>query len=225
MDFYNFLPVLDDALVFPDVESASPQGILAQGGDLSLERLQLAYRSGIFPWYSEGEPILWWAPPYRMVIVPEFYKAHKSVVSLLKKNTFQITFNQNFREVIENCKNVKRYYEDGTWITNDIVEAYIKLHEIGLAKSVEVWKDGNLVGGLYGIDLGHIFTGESMFHKVSNASKVALVWLIEKLKKESYTLLDCQVHNPHLERLGAFEVHRDLFMMVLENEDLKIRID
>lgn len=202
-------------MFFPPVEEADEDGILAVGGDLSPERLLLAYRSGIFPWFDEDEPILWWSPEYRMVVFPEEFVVSKSMRNILNRNIFKVTFNQNFREVISNCSSIKRNGQNGTWITNDMIEAYCKLNEMGIAKSVEVWQDDVLVGGLYGIDLGNVFCGESMFSKVSNASKVAFVSLVKKLKDENYKLLDCQVHNDHLESLGAREIHREDFLRIL----------
>ena len=208
---------LSKELYFPPVEEASIEGVLAIGGDLSVERLLLAYRNGIFPWFNEDEPILWWSPPERMVVVPSIYKVSKSIRNLLNQNKFQVTFNQNFWEVITNCQQVGRKDQDGTWITEDIIESYTKLHKMGIAKSVEVWQKDELVGGLYGVDLGHIFCGESMFSKVPNASKVAFVTLVNYLKENNYNLLDCQVHNDHLEKLGAFEVSRETFIKVLKS--------
>lgn len=202
-------------MYFPPVEESSYEGILAIGGDLSPERLLFAYQNGIFPWYNDDEPILWWSPAERMVVSPQLYKVSKSVRNLLNQNKFQITFNQNFKEVIYNCKNVERKAQDGTWISKDIISAYLKLHEMGYAKSVEVWQNNELVGGLYGVDLGHVFCGESMFSKVPNASKIAFVWLVNYLKQNNYKLLDCQVHNDHLEKLGAFEISRETFMRIL----------
>jgi leucyl/phenylalanyl-tRNA--protein transferase len=152
-----------------------------------------------------------------MVVVPEIYKAHRSMRNVLNQNKFKITFNTAFKEVIRNCQKIERTGQEGTWITNDIVTSYTKLHDLGFAKSVEVWQNEELVGGLYGVDLGHVFCGESMFSKVSNASKVAFVTLIKYLKEHDYKLLDCQVHNQHLERLGAFEISRDTFMLVLKS--------
>lgn len=210
--------LLNDNLIFPPVHFADAQGILAIGGDLSTERLIVAYKNGVFPWFDPGTEPLWWAPPQRMVVFPEQYKPHTSVAALLRKDVFQITFNTQFEAVIRNCQQVKRQYEDSTWISDDIVDAFLELHQLGSAKSVEVWQNNELVGGLYGIDLGHVFCGESMFHKVSNASKVAFVWLIEKLKNESYKLLDCQVYNEHLAHLGAFEIDRADFMKILKGE-------
>lgn len=204
-------------LYFPPVDESSYEGVLAVGGDLSVDRLLLAYRNGIFPWFNEDEPILWWAPSDRMVVVPEFYKVPRSMRNVLNQNKFSITFNTAFNEVIHNCQQIVRTGQEGTWITKDIVVAYSKLHELGFAKSVEVWQNSELVGGLYGVDLGHVFCGESMFSKVSNASKVAFVSLINHLKEHNYKLLDCQVHNYHLESLGAFEISRETFMMVLKS--------
>ena len=203
-------------LYFPPVEEASQEGILAMGGDLSVERLLLAYKNGIFPWFNADEPIMWWAPPRRMVIAPAIYKVPKSLRSVINQNKFQITFNQNFEEVIRNCQQIERIGQDGTWITQDIVSSYCELHQLGYAKSVEVWQDGELVGGLYGVDLGHVFCGESMFSKVSNASKVGFVWLVNYLKANNYLLLDCQVYNDHLHLLGGVEISRANFMKILE---------
>lgn len=208
---------LSKDLFFPNVEEASGEGILAVGGDLSPERLMLAYRNGIFPWFDEDEPILWWSPKRRMVVFPKEFKMSKSMRNIINRNIFQITFNENFREVIENCSSIKRDGQHGSWISSDMIDAYCKLHELGYAKSIEVWQEGQLVGGLYGIDLGHVFCGESMFSKVSNASKVAFAALVAYLKSENYKLLDCQVHNDHLESLGAKEIPRSLFMQILHS--------
>jgi len=207
---------LSEDLYFPPVSQTHPSGIIALGGDLSPERLLLAYKSGIFPWFEDGEPITWWSPDPRMVLFLDELVVSKSMRNILNRNMFEITFNQNFRDVISNCQKIKREGQNGTWITDDMIEAYCKLHELGIAKSVEVWQDGKLVGGLYGIDLGHIFCGESMFSKVSNASKVAFVSLVNKLKNENYKLLDCQVYNSHLESLGCREIDRDEFMEILK---------
>lgn len=208
---------LTKELYFPPVDEASYEGVLAIGGDLSIERLLLAYQNGIFPWFNDDEPILWWSPSERMVVVPQMYKASKSIRNLLNQNKFKVTFNQNFAEVIRNCQQIERKGQDDTWISEDIIASYTKLHEMGIAKSVEVWQNSELVGGLYGVDLGHVFCGESMFSKVSNASKIAFVTLIKHLKENNYLLLDCQVHNDHLEKLGAFEISRDTFMRVLKS--------
>jgi len=211
---------LSKDLYFPPVDEASYEGILAIGGDLSIERLLLAYRNGIFPWFDEEDPILWWSPPERMVVVPSLYKVSKSTRNLLNQNKFKVTFNQNFPEVILGCQQINRPGQNGTWLSDDFRKAYTKLHEMGIAKSVEVWQNDQLVGGLYGVDLGHIFCGESMFSKVSNASKIAFVTLIKDLNENNYKLLDCQVHNDHLEKLGAFEISRETFMKVLKSQEI-----
>lgn len=203
---------LSHDLYFPPVTEASPEGIVAIGGDLTPERLLLAYKNGIFPWFDDDEPILWWSPPQRMVLYPDELKISKSMRNVINRNTFKITFNTAFKEVITNCRNIKREGQPGTWITPEMVNAYLKLHEMGYAKSVEVWQDDVIVGGLYGVDLGHVFCGESMFSKVSNASKMAFIALTKKLKQENYRLLDCQVHNDHLESLGAREIDRNEFI-------------
>ncbi|MFA9190463.1 leucyl/phenylalanyl-tRNA--protein transferase [Flavobacterium sp. FZUC8N2.13] len=208
---------LSEDLFFPSVHLAHSSGIIGIGGDLSPERLQLAYKSGIFPWFEDAEPITWWSPNPRMVLFLDELIVSKSMRNILNRNIFKVTFNQNFREVISNCQNVKRDGQNGTWITNDMIEAYCKLHELGIAKSVEVWQDDILVGGLYGVDLGHVFCGESMFSLVSNASKVAFIALVNQLKKENYKLLDCQVYNSHLESLGCREIEREEFMAILKN--------
>ena len=210
---------LTQELFFPAVDEANSDGILAIGGDLSPERLLLAYKSGIFPWFEEGKPIFWWSPNPRMVLFLDDLVVSKSMRNILNRNIFKVTFNQNFREVISNCQKIKRNGQNGTWITNDMVEAYCKLHELGIAKSVEVWQNEELVGGLYGIDLGHIFCGESMFSKVSNASKVAFIALVNQLKVANYKLLDCQVYNEHLESLGCREIDRSQFMDILKQKN------
>ena len=209
---------LSSNLFFPPVLEADCDGILAVGGDLSSERLLLAYKSGIFPWFEEGEPITWWSPNPRMVLFLDEVVVSKSLRNILNRNSFMVTFNQNFRDVISNCQNIKRDGQRGTWITNDMIEAYCKLNELGIAKSVEVWQEGELVGGLYGIDLGHVFCGESMFSKVSNASKIAFISLVNHLKAANYQLLDCQVYNPHLESLGCREIEREAFIKIVKNQ-------
>ena len=204
-------------LYFPPVEEASYEGILAIGGDLSVKRLLLAYENGIFPWYNENEPILWWSPSERMVVNPNDYKASKSLRNIINRNIFEVTINKDFEAVIKNCQKIDRKEQDGTWISSEIIKSYTKLHQLGKAISFEVWQNGELVGGLYGVDLGHVFCGESMFSKISNASKVAFVKLIDYLKQNNYKLLDCQVHNDHLEKLGAFEISRATFMKILKS--------
>ena len=215
--------LLSEDLIFPRVYMADKNGLLAIGGDLSAERLLLAYKSGIFPWYNQDEPIIWYSPNPRMVLFPKSLKISKSMKQIIRKNQFRATFNENFSEVISNCKNSYREGQGGTWITDEMEQAYINLHQLGVAKSVEVWEhfdtaqcDKKLVGGLYGIDLGHVFCGESMFSKVSNASKFAFIYLVQKLEKEHYTLIDCQVYNEHLESLGAEEISRSAFLTYLK---------
>ncbi len=205
-------------MFFPPVSEADEEGILAIGGDLDPERLKLAYKSGIFPWFNEGEPILWWSPDPRMVLFPDELIVSKSMRNILNRKQFKVTFNQSFEGVISNCQNIKRDGQNGTWISNEMIDAYCKLNEQGIAKSVEVWQDEVLVGGLYGIDLGHVFCGESMFSKVSNASKVAFIALVQYLKEANYKLLDCQVHNSHLESLGCREIDREAFISILKKE-------
>ena len=207
---------LTKELYFPPIEMASPEGIVAVGGDLSPERLLLAYKSGIFPWFEDDEPILWWSPPERMVLFFEDLKISKSMRKIINQQKFKVTFNMAFREVVLNCKKIARKDQPGTWITDNMVEAYCKLHEIGVAKSVEVWENDELVGGLYGIDLGTVFCGESMFSKVSNASKFAFIALAKQLEIANYKVLDCQVHNPHLESLGCVEIDREDFIEILK---------
>ncbi len=204
--------LLGAALVFPPVEMASPEGILAFGGDLQPQRLILAYRSGIFPWYNEGEPIIWYSPSERMVLFPEELHISRSMRTMMRNHQFDLTWNKAFEQVIDQCQKSPRKDQLGTWITEEMKEAYIRLHQLGFAKSVEVWNKDELVGGLYGIDLGHIFCGESMFSKVSNTSKLAFIHLVQELQKKDYKLIDCQVYNEHLESLGAREISREEFV-------------
>jgi leucyl/phenylalanyl-tRNA--protein transferase len=208
--------LLGAALVFPPVGMASSEGILAFGGDLRPERLMLAYRSGIFPWYNEGEPIIWYSPKERMVLFPKELRISKSMRQIMRNNEFRITSNTAFEQVIDQCQNSPREDQLGTWITNDMRQAYLKLHKLGFAKSIEVWRDEELVGGLYGIDLGHVFCGESMFSKESNTSKLAFIHLVQQLEKEKYKLIDCQVYTEHLESLGAREISREEFVELLK---------
>jgi leucyl/phenylalanyl-tRNA--protein transferase len=210
---------LSDELIFPPVSFADENGLLAIGGDLSPDRLLLAYKSGIFPWYNPGEPIIWYSPDPRMVLYPSQLKVSKSMRKILNKGDYKVTFNQHFEQVISQCKNVKRKEGLGTWITDAMEKAYIQLHHLGYAKSVEVWQNNELIGGLYGIDLGTIFCGESMFSKVSNASKIAFYHLAQKLEKEKYKLIDCQVYNSFLASLGAEEMPREDFIDILNQEN------
>ncbi len=202
---------------FPPIERASRDGLLAVGADLSPERLLTAYRSGIFPWYEADEPILWWSPPKRMVLKPSDVKISKSMRKIIRSGTFTITFNQDFNAVINACQQVSRKGQNGTWITDEMKAAFIKLHQLGHAKSIEVYQSNTLVGGLYGIDLGHIFCGESMFSLVPNASKTAFISLAKYAQENNYDLIDCQLHNPHLESLGAREIPRAEFLKTLSS--------
>ncbi|WP_034062667.1 leucyl/phenylalanyl-tRNA--protein transferase [Lacinutrix jangbogonensis] len=206
--------LLDQNIIFPNVQEADEEGLLAIGGDLSLERLILAYKSGIFPWFNEDEVILWWSPDPRFVLFPKDLKVSKSMKRFLKKCDYEITINKNFRSVITACAEAKREGQGGTWITNNMIDAYCNLHEQGHAKSVEVYKKNELVGGFYGIDLNNgVFCGESMFAKESNASKAAFITFIQNT---DYKLIDCQVYTNHLESLGAKDILRAQFLSYLK---------
>ena len=207
--------VLEKELSFPPVHLAEPDGLLAIGGDLNVDRLLLAYRNGIFPWY-EGKHILWWCPDPRFVLFPQEIKVSKTMKQLLKKNQFQFSINKAFDQVISNCKTISRKGQEGTWITDEVKKAYTLLHKKGIAHSAEVWKDGQLAGGLYGIKSGKVFFGESMFSKESNASKYAFIKYTEHLQNEGVELIDCQVYTEHLESLGARMIPRNEFMNYLQ---------
>lgn len=206
---------LIDELIFPNVEEAE-NGIVAVGGDLSPERLMLAYKSGIFPWFSEDEPIVWWSPDPRFVLFPEKLHVSRSLKRLMTQQRYHVTFNRDFEGVIANCKEMVRQGQQGTWITQEMKEAYIQLFKLGFAQSIEVWKGEELVGGMYGVTLGTIFCGESMFSKENNTSKIALVSFMRKFQEEGGRLLDCQVHSDHMQRMGAEEIPRKDFMMFIE---------
>jgi leucyl/phenylalanyl-tRNA--protein transferase len=205
------LHVLDNNLWFPPVSEALPDGLLAIGGDLSEERLLLAYRKGIFPWF-DGDVPMWWSPDPRFVLFPNELKVSKSMKVLLKRNAFEFTTNKAFADVIRACKEKEREGQNGTWITDDVELAYIGLHQRGYAHSAEVWLNGELAGGLYGVRLGNVFFGESMFSHVSNASKFAFIKYADQLIQEGVQLTDCQVHTEHLESLGARMIEREEFM-------------
>lgn len=207
---------LSDMLVFPDVEQANEEGLLAVGGDLSPERLLLAYQNGIFPWFNEDSLILWWSPDPRMVLFPRNIKISKSMRKVLRDQRFRLTTNTCFETVMEHCSTVKREGQDGTWITDEMRKAYLSLHDLGFAKSYEVWEDDNLVGGLYGVDLGTIFCGESMFSLKDNASKFAFIKLAVELEEKNYQLIDCQLYTNHLASLGAIEIPRREFIQFLK---------
>jgi len=212
--------LLDQRIIFPPVHLADGDGLLAIGGDLSRERLLLAYRQGIFPWYNEDEPICWWCPDPRFVLFPQELKISKSMRSVLKNPQFTFSTNTAFTNVIENCKTVNRKGQDGTWISPDVQKAYTMLHEQGYAHSAEAWLDGKLVGGLYGIRLGNIFFGESMFSHASNASKFAFIKYVQQLQEENIQLIDCQVYTEHLESLGAKMIRRESFIKLLREYDV-----
>ncbi|MCB0507715.1 MAG: leucyl/phenylalanyl-tRNA--protein transferase [Bacteroidetes bacterium] len=206
---------LTEQLSFPPIEGAE-NGIVAVGGDLSPERLLLAYHKGIFPWYSEGEPIVWHAPENRFILFLDDFHVSKSLKKVLKKQQFSVTIDTNFDGVIRACAHVKRLFQNGTWITNDMINAYNKLHQLGYAHSVEVWQNKQMVGGIYGVSLGKCFFGESMFHTVTNASKVAMFFLVELLKDKNFHFLDAQVHTEHVAQFGAKEIPRNEFTSILE---------
>jgi leucyl/phenylalanyl-tRNA--protein transferase len=199
-------------LLFPPVELAEEGGILAVGGDLSPSRLLLAYASGIFPWYSREDPIMWWSPDPRCVLYPGTVHISKSMRKLFRKKRFTVTLDREFEEVIRSCGAIPRRHEDGTWITGEMIDAYIELHQRGYAHSLEVWDGDELAGGLYGVALGHNFSGESMFSRVPNASKYGFITLSMLLEERSYVMLDCQVPNPHLLSMGAVEIPRHQYI-------------
>ncbi|MFD1259865.1 leucyl/phenylalanyl-tRNA--protein transferase [Entomomonas asaccharolytica] len=217
----------DESLEFPPLENAltEPDGLLAVGGDLSPERLEAAYRHGCFPWFNQDDPILWWSPDPRMVLFPEKLHVSRSMLKLLKKSPFEITFDKAFVEVIKACSE-PRAYTDQTWITEAMQKAYITMHNKGLAHSVEVWAEGQLVGGLYGLSLGRLFFGESMFSRISNASKIGFIHLVYKLRDARVVLIDCQMHTSHLQSLGAELIARHEFADYLQSyQNQPITID
>lgn len=205
---------LNEELVFPPVHLAEPDGLLAMGGDLSPERILVAYRNGIFPWYQD-KIILWWSPDPRMVLVPSELKIGRSIKPLLNRGEFDFTINKAFKEVIHHCKQTKRAGQDGTWITDDVENAYCRLHNLGHAHSAEVWKDGKLVGGLYGIKMGKAFFGESMFSLVPNASRFAFIKFVQQLKADGIELIDCQVYTEYLESFGGRMIERKSFIELI----------
>lgn len=203
---------------FPDPELAllEPDGLLAAGGDLSPERLLNAYGSGIFPWYSQGQPILWWSPDPRSVLFPDKLKISRSLRKSIRKQPYHITLDSAFAEVIHNCSRVQRPAQDGTWITAEMQAAYIRLHALGFAHSAEAWQDEKLVGGLYGVAIGKVFFGESMFARATDASKIAFVYLLRQLQRQGFALVDCQVETTHLDSLGAENIPRRKFIQLLQ---------
>jgi len=213
---YFIPPLSKSSSAFPDPRSAPDEGLLAYGGDLSSHRLISAYKKGIFPWFSQGEPILWWSPNPRLLLDPEKFKVRKSFRRVLRSGKFSVTFDERFSDVIKHCASVYREGQESSWIISDIEEAYIRLHEEGFAHSVEVYEEGKLVGGLYGIALGKAFFGESMFSLVSDASKVAFKALSDVLGRRGYDFIDCQMKTNHMVGLGAEVIERDLFLDALE---------
>jgi leucyl/phenylalanyl-tRNA--protein transferase len=207
---------LNKDLVFPDPKYAPKEGLLAAGGDLSPQRLLLAYQYGIFPWYNEGEPILWWSPDPRFVLFPSSIKVSKSMRRIMRKGTFELRLDTAFEAVLEACANVKRAGQNGTWLIPEMQKAYLSLHHYGYAHSVEAWQNGELVGGLYGVALGRCFYGESMFAHVSNASKAALIYLAQQLEARGFELIDCQAETSHLASMGAEFMARSSFLRILE---------
>jgi leucyl/phenylalanyl-tRNA---protein transferase len=207
--------LLNKELFFPPVDMADEDGLLAIGGDLSTERLLLAYRSGIFPWFNEDEPICWWSPDPRFVLYPTELNVSSSMKTVLQNGKYRFTTNRAFEQVIQNCKTVSRHGQDGTWISAAMQKAYTTLHQLGYAHSAEAWQDGELIGGLYGIRLGNLFFGESMFSLKPNASKFAFINYVRQLQKENIQLIDCQLHTKHLESLGARMIPRELFTQML----------
>ncbi|MDF1578738.1 MAG: leucyl/phenylalanyl-tRNA--protein transferase [Desulfurivibrionaceae bacterium] len=202
---------LDESISFPPPQMAREDGLLAVGGDLKPERLLLAYHLGIFPWYSQGEPILWWAPVPRMVLFPDDFHLSRSLARTMRRKTFTVTFDEAFPEVINNCAAIRLDRGEETWLGAEMIEAYCKLHELGYAHSVECWHGTELKGGLYGVSLGSVFFGESMFSLAPNGSKVAMAALVNQLVLWEFDLIDCQIHNSHLESLGAAEIPGDEF--------------
>jgi leucyl/phenylalanyl-tRNA--protein transferase len=207
---------LAEEIVFPPADHADPSGLLAVGGDLSSERLLEAYRQGIFPWYSDDQPLLWWSPDPRLILELSQFRVSRSLRRTLRKRTFEVTFDRAFDEVIKACASTPRTGQRGTWITEEMQEAYIRLYGLGFAHSAESWFEGELVGGIYGVSLGRCFFGESMFHLMSDASKVALAMVVERLKDWDFDFIDAQMTTDHMLRLGAQEVPRRLFLKRLQ---------
>ncbi len=212
---------LDDSLVFPHPNLSEPTGLLAVGGDLRIERLLLAYENGIFPWYSEGDPILWFSPDPRLILMPHQLKVSRSLGRVIKSDKFKVKFDTCFEDVIYRCAKIRRKNQDGTWITNEMVDAYVELHEEGFAHSAETFYKGELVGGLYGVSLGAAFFGESMFHLSNSASKVALYYLVQRLESWGFDFIDSQIPTNHMKSLGAKEIDRERFLKMLKQAMIK----
>ncbi len=208
--------LLENDIYFPPASLAQEDGLLAIGGDLSPERLIEAYKNGIFPWYSEDYPIMWWSPDPRMVMFPKEFKRTKNLRRLVNKGIFEVKFDSNFKKVLKECASVDRGNQDGTWITQEMIDAYIKLHELGIAHSVETYFNGQMVGGLYGLAIGKVFFGESMFYNKSNASKVAFWHLVEKLLEWDFDIIDAQQQTDHFKSLGGRAIGREKFLTLLK---------
>lgn len=217
--FLKMVRLDKNEISFPDPELYDGhEGLIAFGGDLSVERIWFAYQLGIFPWYNPGEEILWWSPDPRFVLYPDEIKISKSMRKILNRNVFSFSQNKNFREVIKNCQQSERKGQNGTWLSDELMNSFIQLHEYGLAKSIEVWQDGELVGGFYGLQIGNLFCGESMFAKVSNASKAGFIHFVES-NKNNLELIDCQSHTDHLESLGARMIPKQEFLKILHENN------
>lgn len=212
MPFYELDPYY---MAFPPADHANPDGLLAIGGKLTEDWLLMAYQNGIFPWFSEGDPIMWWSPNPRFILRPEKIKVSKSMRPFLNSEQYSFKLDSDFEQVIEECSSIPRQGQNGTWITTHMKNAYIALHRIGMAHSAEIWKDDQLIGGLYGVSIGRMFFGESMFSKKPNASKLALIKLCKWLSKHGFKIIDCQVYSEHLERMGAEYISREFFVELL----------
>ena len=211
----NIFPLDKNSYIFPNPLHANDKGLLAYGGDLAPSRIIRAYANGIFPWYNEGDPILWWSPNPRLILELDELKVSKSLKKTINKNIFEIKFDTNFREVMLECKKINRQNQNSTWIQDDLIDAYCKIHEMGFAHSFEAYFEGELVGGGYGINIGNIFCGESMFAKKSDASKVAFYYLVQRLKEKDFSLIDCQIPSSHLKSLGAKTISRESFLKLI----------
>lgn len=205
-----------DLVPFPDIRNAGKDGLMAIGGDIEVDRILMAYENGIFPWYSHGEPILWWSPRPRLILIPEEVKISKSLKSTIRKQSFEYSIDQDFLSVITSCKSISRNEQNGTWLNEDLVHSFLKLHELGVAHSVEVWQENELVGGLYGLALGNIFCGESMFSKIPDASKFGLVALCNYLHELQFDFIDCQQDTAHLRTMGAQTIEIEEFYNKIE---------
>lgn len=216
-------PIDTKQYIFPDPKLAEDDGLVAYGGDLNPNRILSAYMSGIFPWYNSDDPILWWSPNPRFILNLDEFKVSKSLKKTIQKEIFEIKFDTNFTEIVKQCAKIPRKEQEGTWIQDEIIQAYTKIHKMGFAHSFEAYFEDKLVGGGYGLCIGDIFCGESMFSKKTDASKVALYYLVEHLKKQNFKLIDCQIPSPHLESLGAKKIEREEFLSLVEDALGKVR--